>query len=251
MASSFSSAPDHQIPCPPITIGRSASQMMPSRRASPDGIGPGARCRARAACPGPFVAARVRVEGRKHDVDRQADMHRPRIAGGRRLPCPVDEFTDAFAIGDLNGILHQRRGDRHIVDFLEAARALPLERRGAGDEDHRRALAAGFEHCGHGICEPLGPDQADRGLAGDPRVPVGQVSRDLFVGAVDHRYPAFHEPLECRIAESAGQGEGVVHSLFLQRAGQQGAAADSVVLPHVANGLPSVLGRDPERPLRV
>ena len=172
-------------------------------------------------------------------------MHWAGIAGGGRGPGPVDELADPLAVGDLHRVLHQRGRDRHIVDFLEAACTLALQGRGAGDEDDRRAFAAGFQHGRHRIGESLRPDQADRGLAGDPGMPVGEMPSDLLVRAVDHRHLTFHEAFQRRIAESARQGEDVIDALLLQRPCQQRAAAKSSLLGH---GIRSSTGRPPIDP---
>ena len=213
-------------------------------------IGPCARCRTGGARPGAFFAAGILVEGREHDVDGQADMYRPGIPGCCRLPCAVHELADAFAIGDPGGILHQGCGDGHVVDFLETACALPFQSGRPGHENDRRAFASCLKHGRHGIRESLGSNQADSGLSRDPRVPVGKVTRDLLVRAVDHRHLAFHESLQRRIAEAASQGEDMIHALFLERARQQCTPSNSMCLPHVAVELLFGLCRHSERPRR-
>jgi len=159
-------------------------------------------------------------------------VHRAGVAAGGDLPGAVDTFADAGAIGDADAVFGERRGNRHVVDLLEATGALALERAGAGHEDHWRALAPGLHHGRHGVGETLGPNQAHRRLAGDPRVRIGQVAGHLFMRAIDDPHAAFHEPFECRIAESAGQREHMLHALLQQGARQYVAAAQFAFVAH-------------------
>ena len=153
-------------------------------------------------------------------------MHRAGITAGGDLPGAVDEFADSRAVGDADAVLGEGRGDGDVVYFLEAAGAVTLESARTGYEDYRRALPPGFHHRRHRVGKSFRPHQADRRLSGDAGVAVRQVPGDLLVGAVDHRQSAFHESFQRRIAKPAGEGENMLHALFVQRPRQQVAAPD-------------------------
>ena len=195
-------------------------------------IGPGARGRAVGALERPLVAPGILVEGRKHDVDGNAEVDRARISAGRDLPCPVDELSDPLSIGDAFGILGQRCRDLDIVDFLEAAGALTFQRARTGDEDDGRALTPGLHDCRQCVGKAFRTDQADCGFAGDARMAISEVARNLFMRAVDDRHLAFHEAFECRIAEAAGQRKDVLHAFFMQGACEQIASTNASLLTH-------------------
>ena len=106
-------------------------------------------------------------------------------------------------------------GDRDIVNLFESAGPLPPQRARTRDENYRRTLTPGLHDRRHCIGKALRADQTDSRFTREARMAVRQMSRDLFMRAIDHGHLAFHESFERWIAKSAGQREDMIDASFV------------------------------------
>ena len=98
---------------------------------------PGFRWRFGFADKGPFISLTVFLKGRKHDVYRNAQMHRPGITAEGNLKGTVNKLWNSRSIRYGSAVFGQRGCNRNIIYFLESAAPLSLKGARTGDENHR------------------------------------------------------------------------------------------------------------------
>ena len=107
-------------------------------------------------------------------VRRHLHHHRPRDARPRDPAATAHRPIDFVAAAGTKRFLHDRRGDRHLVDVVQLVGAVALEPDAASEHEHGDVVEIGF---------------------GDPRKGVGEAGSGHHV---DARHPARGSPVPIR-----------------------------------------------------
>ena len=188
--------------------------------------------------------------GRKRDVLRQVEMHRPLRRRERERNRRPQGLADA-PLFEAEGPLGDRREQRVVVDpHLDAAPEL-LGDKIAGERDHRRAVEESAADAGREVGR-AGPERRDSEarLAGHPPGDVGGETRRAFMGGEDEIDPALAHRFHQREHVAARNAEAAVDAGRLERRDDQ-VSIVHVIMPSFAAGhiafSPSLIERDGDR----